>query len=118
MFTQDVIKVHFALLRAIDLNMVSGGSGLGKIFLDFKERQVTLNVYMLSVYTHAHVGLSTCVRREASAPSDSGGSIKVKYPQISQRIAEISVQRISQLEQRTLEEKAERALKTNCSPFN
>lgn len=36
--TQDVIKVHFALLRAIDLNMVSGGSGLGKIFLDFKER--------------------------------------------------------------------------------
>lgn len=38
MFTQDVIKVHFALLRAIDLNMVSGGSGLGKIFLDFKER--------------------------------------------------------------------------------
>ncbi|KAF3702252.1 Guanine nucleotide exchange factor VAV2 [Channa argus] len=34
---EDVIKVHFALLRAIDLNMVSGGSGLGKIFLDFKE---------------------------------------------------------------------------------
>lgn len=38
--TQDVIKVHFALLRAIDLNMVTGGSGLGKIFLDFKERSV------------------------------------------------------------------------------
>ena len=44
MFTQDVIKVHFALLRAIDLNMVSGGSGLGKIFLDFKERSVTCNL--------------------------------------------------------------------------
>ncbi|CAL8279644.1 unnamed protein product [Merluccius merluccius] len=35
---EDVIKVHFALLRAIDLNMVSGGTGLGNIFLDFKER--------------------------------------------------------------------------------
>ncbi|CAB1332821.1 unnamed protein product, partial [Coregonus sp. 'balchen'] len=34
---KDVIKVHFALLRAIDLNMVSGGNGLGKIFIDFKE---------------------------------------------------------------------------------
>ncbi|CAB1318478.1 unnamed protein product, partial [Coregonus sp. 'balchen'] len=34
---EDVIKVHFALLRAIDLNMVSGGNGLGKIFIDFKE---------------------------------------------------------------------------------
>ncbi|KAI3362020.1 hypothetical protein L3Q82_012356, partial [Scortum barcoo] len=44
---RDVIKVHFALLRAIDLNMVTGGSGLGKIFLDFKERlhQVELLIY-------------------------------------------------------------------------
>lgn len=46
-FPQDVIKVHFALLRAIDLNMVTGGSGLGKIFLDFKERYV--NVWFLPV---------------------------------------------------------------------
>ncbi len=37
---QDIIKVHFALLRAIDLTMVSGGNGLGMIFLDFKERSV------------------------------------------------------------------------------
>ena len=36
--SQDVIKVHFTLLRAIDLNMVGGGNGLGNIFLDFKER--------------------------------------------------------------------------------
>ncbi|KAI9524944.1 hypothetical protein NQZ68_014479 [Dissostichus eleginoides] len=36
---EDVIKVHSALLRAIDLNMLSGGSGLGKIFLEFKERK-------------------------------------------------------------------------------
>uniref|UniRef100_A0A8C1XEI9 Vav 2 guanine nucleotide exchange factor n=1 Tax=Cyprinus carpio TaxID=7962 RepID=A0A8C1XEI9_CYPCA len=35
---EDIIKVHFFLLRAIDLTMVSGGNGLGKIFLDFKER--------------------------------------------------------------------------------
>lgn len=40
LFPQDIIKVHFALLRAIDLTMVSGGNGLGKIFLDFKERSV------------------------------------------------------------------------------
>uniref|UniRef100_A0A665V7B3 Vav 2 guanine nucleotide exchange factor n=1 Tax=Echeneis naucrates TaxID=173247 RepID=A0A665V7B3_ECHNA len=42
---KDVIKVHFALLRAIDLTMVSGGSGLGKIFLDFKERLLIYGQY-------------------------------------------------------------------------
>uniref|UniRef100_A0A665V7Q4 Vav 2 guanine nucleotide exchange factor n=1 Tax=Echeneis naucrates TaxID=173247 RepID=A0A665V7Q4_ECHNA len=42
---EDVIKVHFALLRAIDLTMVSGGSGLGKIFLDFKERLLIYGQY-------------------------------------------------------------------------
>lgn len=42
---EEVIKVHFALLRAIDLNMVSGGSGLGKIFLDFKERLLIYGQY-------------------------------------------------------------------------
>uniref|UniRef100_A0A674NER8 Vav guanine nucleotide exchange factor 2 n=1 Tax=Takifugu rubripes TaxID=31033 RepID=A0A674NER8_TAKRU len=42
---EDIIKVHFALLRAIDLNMVSGGSGLGKIFLDFKERLLIYGQY-------------------------------------------------------------------------
>uniref|UniRef100_A0A8D3D1K5 Guanine nucleotide exchange factor VAV2 n=1 Tax=Scophthalmus maximus TaxID=52904 RepID=A0A8D3D1K5_SCOMX len=42
---EDVIKVHFALLRAIDLNMVTGGSGLGKIFLDFKERLLIYGQY-------------------------------------------------------------------------
>uniref|UniRef100_A0A4W5LS43 Vav guanine nucleotide exchange factor 2 n=1 Tax=Hucho hucho TaxID=62062 RepID=A0A4W5LS43_9TELE len=41
----DVIKVHFALLRAIDLNMVSGGNGLGKIFVDFKERLLIYGQY-------------------------------------------------------------------------
>ncbi|KAG7459206.1 guanine nucleotide exchange factor VAV2 isoform X3 [Solea senegalensis] len=42
---EDVIRVHFALLRAIDLNMVTGGSGLGKIFLDFKERLLIYGQY-------------------------------------------------------------------------
>lgn len=39
-FSKDVIRVHLALLRAIEMNMVTGGSGLGKIFLEFKERSV------------------------------------------------------------------------------
>uniref|UniRef100_A0A4W4E870 Guanine nucleotide exchange factor VAV2 n=1 Tax=Electrophorus electricus TaxID=8005 RepID=A0A4W4E870_ELEEL len=42
---EDIIRVHFALLRAIDLNMVAGGSGLGKIFLDFKERLLIYGQY-------------------------------------------------------------------------
>ncbi|CAG11198.1 unnamed protein product, partial [Tetraodon nigroviridis] len=42
---EDIIRVHFALLRAIDLTMVSGGSGLGKIFLDFKERLLIYGQY-------------------------------------------------------------------------
>lgn len=55
MFTQDVIKAHSALLRAIDLNMVSGGSGLGKIFLDFKERSVTRPVTIFLQYASRHM---------------------------------------------------------------
>ncbi|KAL0965546.1 hypothetical protein UPYG_G00282710 [Umbra pygmaea] len=42
---EDVIKVHLALLRAIDLNMVSGGNGLGKIFIDYKERLLIYGQY-------------------------------------------------------------------------
>ncbi|XP_031433606.1 guanine nucleotide exchange factor VAV2 isoform X3 [Clupea harengus] len=42
---EDVIKVHAALLKAIDLNMMNGGSGLGKIFLDFKERLLIYGQY-------------------------------------------------------------------------
>uniref|UniRef100_A0A3Q2EBA7 Vav 2 guanine nucleotide exchange factor n=1 Tax=Cyprinodon variegatus TaxID=28743 RepID=A0A3Q2EBA7_CYPVA len=42
---EDIIRVHFALLRAIDLSMVSGGSGLGKIFLEFKERLLIYGQY-------------------------------------------------------------------------
>ncbi|XP_050949972.1 guanine nucleotide exchange factor VAV2 isoform X2 [Labeo rohita] len=42
---EDIIKVHFALLRAIDQTMMSGGNGLGKIFLDFKERLLIYGQY-------------------------------------------------------------------------
>lgn len=42
---EDIIRVHFALLRAIDLTMVSGGNGLEKIFLDFKERLLIYGQY-------------------------------------------------------------------------
>uniref|UniRef100_A0A8C7XSD1 Vav 2 guanine nucleotide exchange factor n=1 Tax=Oryzias sinensis TaxID=183150 RepID=A0A8C7XSD1_9TELE len=42
---EDIIRVHFGLLRAIDLTMVSGGSGLGKIFIDFKERLLIYGQY-------------------------------------------------------------------------
>ncbi|XP_072309674.1 guanine nucleotide exchange factor VAV2 isoform X2 [Eucyclogobius newberryi] len=42
---EDVIKVHSDLLKAIDFNMVTGGSGLGKIFLDFKERLLLYGQY-------------------------------------------------------------------------
>ncbi|KAJ8372967.1 hypothetical protein AAFF_G00272480 [Aldrovandia affinis] len=42
---EEVIKVHLALLKAIDVNMMSGGNGLGKIFLDFKERLLIYGQY-------------------------------------------------------------------------
>ncbi|XP_055009221.1 guanine nucleotide exchange factor VAV2 [Boleophthalmus pectinirostris] len=42
---EDVIKAHYDLLRAIDFTMVGGGSGLGKIFLDFKERLLIYGQY-------------------------------------------------------------------------
>ncbi|XP_035235962.1 guanine nucleotide exchange factor VAV2-like isoform X4 [Anguilla anguilla] len=42
---EEVIKVHLALLKAIDMNMMSGGNGLGKIFLDFKEHLLIYGQY-------------------------------------------------------------------------
>ncbi|KAI1900595.1 hypothetical protein AGOR_G00051540 [Albula goreensis] len=42
---EEVLKVHLALLKAIDMNMISGGNGLGKIFLDFKERLLIYGQY-------------------------------------------------------------------------
>ncbi|MGH0160989.1 UNVERIFIED_CONTAM: hypothetical protein FKN15_040584 [Acipenser sinensis] len=43
---KDLIKVHFALLRAIDMAMMAGGAdGLAKIFLDFKERLLVYGQY-------------------------------------------------------------------------
>ncbi|KAI4901501.1 hypothetical protein NFI96_012303, partial [Prochilodus magdalenae] len=57
---EDIIKVHFALLRAIDLNMLSGGNGLGKIFLDFKERLLIYGQYC-SLMEHAQKTLDELV---------------------------------------------------------
>ncbi|XP_015222469.1 guanine nucleotide exchange factor VAV2 isoform X3 [Lepisosteus oculatus] len=42
---EDLIKVHFALLRAIDMTVAAGGNGLGKVFLDFKERLLIYGQY-------------------------------------------------------------------------
>ncbi|XP_064420205.1 guanine nucleotide exchange factor VAV2 [Latimeria chalumnae] len=39
---EDLIKTHFSFLRAIDVCMMSGGIGLAKVFLDFKERYLFL----------------------------------------------------------------------------
>uniref|UniRef100_A0A8D0DTB8 Vav guanine nucleotide exchange factor 2 n=1 Tax=Salvator merianae TaxID=96440 RepID=A0A8D0DTB8_SALMN len=42
---ENLIKVHFSFLRAIDVSMMSGGSGLAKVFLDFKERLLIYGEY-------------------------------------------------------------------------
>nr|XP_023674462.1 guanine nucleotide exchange factor VAV2-like isoform X7 [Paramormyrops kingsleyae] len=42
---EDVIKVHFSLLRTIETNILAGGNGLGQIFLDFKERLLIYGQY-------------------------------------------------------------------------
>ncbi|XP_043914471.1 guanine nucleotide exchange factor VAV2 [Protopterus annectens] len=42
---EDLIKVHYAFLRAIDYCMMSGGNGLAKVFLDFKERFLIYGEY-------------------------------------------------------------------------
>ncbi|KAJ8285639.1 hypothetical protein GJAV_G00029190 [Gymnothorax javanicus] len=42
---EEVIKVHLALLKAIDVNIMNSGSGLGQIFLDFKEHLLIYGQY-------------------------------------------------------------------------
>ncbi|EMP34635.1 Guanine nucleotide exchange factor VAV2, partial [Chelonia mydas] len=42
---KDLIKVHFNFLRAIDVCMMSGGSSLAKVFLEFKERLLIYGEY-------------------------------------------------------------------------
>ncbi|XP_052524006.1 guanine nucleotide exchange factor VAV2 isoform X4 [Tympanuchus pallidicinctus] len=42
---EDLIKVHFNFLRAIDVSMMSGGSSLAKVFLEFKERLLIYGKY-------------------------------------------------------------------------
>ncbi|KAJ6652845.1 hypothetical protein lerEdw1_010563 [Lerista edwardsae] len=42
---EDLIKVHFNFLRSIDISMMSGGSSLAKVFLEFKERLLIYGEY-------------------------------------------------------------------------
>ncbi|XP_046724217.1 guanine nucleotide exchange factor VAV2 [Silurus meridionalis] len=42
---EDIIRVHGALMKAIDQNMMLGGTGLGRIFLEFKERLLIYGQY-------------------------------------------------------------------------
>nr|XP_033817924.1 guanine nucleotide exchange factor VAV2 isoform X1 [Geotrypetes seraphini] len=42
---EELIKVHFSFLRAIDLSMMSGGSSLAKVFLDYKEKLLIYGEY-------------------------------------------------------------------------
>ncbi|XP_015262221.1 PREDICTED: guanine nucleotide exchange factor VAV2 [Gekko japonicus] len=42
---EDLIKVHFSFLRALDVSMMSGGSSLAKVFLEFKERLLIYGEY-------------------------------------------------------------------------
>ncbi|KAJ7308200.1 hypothetical protein JRQ81_008719 [Phrynocephalus forsythii] len=54
---EDLIKVHFSFLRAIDVSMMSGGSSLAKVFLDFKERLLIYGEYC-SHMEHAQTTLN------------------------------------------------------------
>ncbi|XP_060697662.1 guanine nucleotide exchange factor VAV2 [Hemiscyllium ocellatum] len=42
---EELIRVHYSLLRAIDLTAISGGNTLYKVFLDFKERLLIYGKY-------------------------------------------------------------------------
>ncbi|XP_072422227.1 guanine nucleotide exchange factor VAV2 isoform X3 [Chiloscyllium punctatum] len=42
---EELIRVHYSLLRAIDLAAISGGNTLYKVFLDFKERLLIYGKY-------------------------------------------------------------------------
>uniref|UniRef100_A0ABM5F600 Guanine nucleotide exchange factor VAV2 isoform X3 n=1 Tax=Pogona vitticeps TaxID=103695 RepID=A0ABM5F600_9SAUR len=54
---EDLIKVHFSFLRAIDVSMMSGGGSLAKVFLEFKERLLIYGEYC-SRMEHAQTTLN------------------------------------------------------------
>ncbi|XP_063172162.1 guanine nucleotide exchange factor VAV2 isoform X1 [Candoia aspera] len=54
---EDLIKVHFNFLRSIDVSMMSGGSSLAKVFLEFKERLLIYGEYC-SRMEHAQTTLN------------------------------------------------------------
>ncbi|XP_069799625.1 guanine nucleotide exchange factor VAV2 [Dendropsophus ebraccatus] len=42
---EELIKVHFNFLRTIELSIMSGGSSIGQVFLDYKERLLIYGEY-------------------------------------------------------------------------
>ncbi|XP_041049947.1 guanine nucleotide exchange factor VAV2 [Carcharodon carcharias] len=48
---EELIRVHYNLLRAIDLAAISGGNTLYKVFLDFKERLLVYGKYCSQMET-------------------------------------------------------------------
>ncbi|XP_032904941.1 guanine nucleotide exchange factor VAV2 isoform X7 [Amblyraja radiata] len=48
---EELIRVHYNLLRAIDLAAISGGNTLYKVFLDFKERLLIYGKYCSQMET-------------------------------------------------------------------
>ncbi|XP_018084987.1 guanine nucleotide exchange factor VAV2 isoform X4 [Xenopus laevis] len=42
---EDLIKVHFNFLRTIELSVMSGGSSIGQVFLDYKEKLLIYGDY-------------------------------------------------------------------------
>ncbi|XP_053551682.1 guanine nucleotide exchange factor VAV2 [Bombina bombina] len=42
---EELIKVHFNFLRSIELSIMSGGSSMGQVFLDYKEKLLIYGEY-------------------------------------------------------------------------
>ncbi|XP_072343921.1 LOW QUALITY PROTEIN: guanine nucleotide exchange factor VAV2-like [Scyliorhinus torazame] len=62
---EELIQVHYNLLRAIDLAAISGGNTLYKVFLDFKERLLIYGKYCSQMETSQKtLGQLTSTREE------------------------------------------------------
>lgn len=48
---EELIKVHFNFLRTIELSIMSGGSSIGQVFLDYKERLLLYGEYCSHIET-------------------------------------------------------------------
>nr|XP_014346218.1 PREDICTED: guanine nucleotide exchange factor VAV2 [Latimeria chalumnae] len=77
---EDLIKTHFSFLRAIDVCMMSGGIGLAKVFLDFKERLLIYGEYCSHV-EHAQKTLDHLI--------GSREDVRMKIEDCTMRYAEL-----------------------------